>query len=129
MPEVKWTSFTEVNPKQDYLAFIEMGERKSVWSYLNFLLRARKVAQQLKTAKGIIGLRGRLGFLNKEVIMVAVFKDPKSLAEFAYSGQHANCIEVTKKDIKGEMKTAKWSISGSEIPPKIDDAISRIKSK
>ena len=128
MPEVKWTSFSEVSPKQDYLAFIEMGERKSVWSYFKFLLRARKVVQQLESAKGIIGLRGRLGFLNREVVMVAVFEDSNALTEFAHSGQHANCMEVTKKDIKGKMKTARWSISGSDIPPKLDDAISRIKS-
>jgi hypothetical protein len=129
MPVVKWTTFSEVDPEQEYLVFIEMGERKSVWSYFSFLMRAQKVAKQLETAKGVIGIRGRLGFLNKEVVMVAVFKDEKSLTEFAHSGQHANCMEITKQDIKGKMKTARWSISGSELPPKLDDAISRAKGK
>ena len=129
MPKVKWTTFSEVNPERDYLAFIEMGERKSVWSYFSFLMRARKVAKQLKTAKGVIGLTGRLGFLNREVVMVAVFENETALTEFAHSGQHANCMEITKHDVKGRMKTARWSISGSELPPKLDDAISRTKSK
>jgi hypothetical protein len=129
MPVVKWTTFSEIEPERDYLVFIEMGERKSVWSYFSFLMRARKVAQQLKTAKGVIGIRGRLGFLNREVVMVAVFEDENSLTEFAHSGQHANCMEVTKQDIKGKMKTARWSISGSELPPKLDDAINRAKNK
>ena len=92
-------------------------------------MRARKVAQQLQTAKGVIGIRGRLGFLNRKVVMVAVFEDENSLFEFAHSGQHANCMEVTAKDIKGKMKTAKWGISGSELPPRLDDAISRAENK
>lgn len=129
MTVVKWTTFSEIEPERNYLAFIEMGERKSVWSYFSFLMRARKVAQQLKTAKGVIGIRGRLGFSNKEVVMVAVFEDETSLSEFANSGQHANCMEVTAEDIKGKMKTARWSILGSDLPPELDDAISRAKNK
>jgi len=128
MPVVKWTTFSEIDPEREYLAFIEMGERKSVWSYFSFLMRARKVAKQLETTKGVIGIRGRLGFLNREVLMVAVFEDENSLIEFANSGQHANCMKITKQDIKGKMKTARWSISGSDLPPKLDDAISRAKT-
>ena len=129
MPEVKWESFSEVNPERDYLAVIEMGERKSVWSYFSFLMRARKVGKQLKKSKGVIGLTGRLGFLNREVVLVAVFENEKTLTKFAHSGQHANCMEVSKNAVKGGFKSAKWTISGSDIPPKLDDTISRIKSE
>ena len=129
MPYVKWELFSEVNPEQDYLAVIEMGERKSVWSYFSFLLRARKVGKQLKNTEGVIGLTGRLGFLNREVVLVAVFENENALTGFAHSGQHANCMEESKHAVKGGFKSAKWNISGSDLPPKLDDAISRIKSK
>ena len=126
---VKWTPFSEVDPKRDYLAFAEMGERKSAWSYFSFLMRARKVLKQLKTANGFIGLTGILEFWSKKVVMVGVFEDEKALMEFAHAGQHAQCMEKTKTAIKGGMKYARWSISGSAVPPKIDDAINRIQSK
>lgn len=127
MVKVKWTSFSEVDPKRDYLAFIEMGERNSAWSYFSFLMRARKLQKQLKTAKGLIGVCGRLEFLSKKVVMVAVFEDEKTLMEFAHAGQHALCMEQTKSKVR--MKYDRWSISGSDVPPKLDDAINRIQSK
>ena len=129
MVEVKWESFSEVDPKREYLAFSEMGERKSAWSYFGWLMRARKVAEQLKTAKGVIGFTARLDFWSKKVIMVAVFEDETTLMDFAHAGQHAQCMEKAKPAVKGAMKYAKWSISGSAVPPTIEDAINRIQSK
>ena len=128
MPHVKWESFSEINPEMDYLAVIEMGERKSVWSYFNFLFRARRVAKQLKNARGVVGVTGRLGFLNREVVLVAVFENDNALNEFAHSGQHATCMVESKNAVKGRFKSAKWNISGSDLPPKLDDAINRIKN-
>lgn len=128
MPVVKWTTFSEINPEREYFAFANVGERKSVWSYFSLLMGARKVAQQLKTTKGVIGLTGRLGFLNREVAIVGVFENEDVLNEFAHSGQHANCMEKTKSMVK-VMNTAKWSVLGANLPPTIDDAISRTKNK
>jgi hypothetical protein len=128
MPKVKWTTYSEVNPEREYFAFANVGERKSVWSYFSLLMGARKVAQQLEKTKGVIGLTGRLGFLNREIAIVGVFENEDVLNEFAHSGQHANCMEKTKSMVK-VMRTAKWSILGSNLPPTIEDAISRTKSK
>jgi hypothetical protein len=86
MPETKWTTFSEVNPEREYCAFANVGERKSVWTFFTTAMRARKMAQEMKTTKGIIGLRGRLGFLNREVAIVGVFENEDVLNEFAHSG-------------------------------------------
>ena len=129
MVEMKWESFAEIDPKREYLAFAQMGERKSAWSYFSWLMRSRKVTEQLKTAKGLIDYTMRLEFFGKKVAMVAIFENENALTEFAHAGQHAKCMEVARPDLKGGMKYAKWSISGSDVPPKIDDAINRIQSK
>jgi hypothetical protein len=105
-----------------------MAERKSAWSYFSFLMRARKVQAQLKTAKGLIGYTARLGFSNREVVMVAVFENETALTQFAHAGQHVKCMEKTKPDLKGGMKYAKWNIFGSDIPLKLDDAIARVRA-
>jgi hypothetical protein len=127
MVEMKWKSPSEVDPKRDYFAFSEIGERNNVWSYFSILMRARKVGEQLKTAKGLIEFTARLDFLSKKMGMVAVFEDEKALMGFAHSGQHAQCMEQFKAATK--FQRAKWSISGSDVPLKMDDAISRIQSK
>jgi hypothetical protein len=130
MVEIKWTSILEVDPKRDYLAFAEMGERKSMWSFFSFIMRTRKVQGQLKAAKGVIGYTARLEFSSKKLVMVAVFENEKAFTEFAHAGQHAQCMEKTRPDLKGGgLKYAKWSISGADIPLKIDDAINKIQTK
>jgi hypothetical protein len=127
MVEMKWKSLSEIDPKRDYLAFAEIGERNSVWSYFSILMRSQKVGKQLKTAKGLIEFTARLDFLSKKMGMVAVFEDEKTLMEFAHAGQHAQCMEQFKAVTK--FQRAKWSISGSDVPLKMDDAINRIQNK
>jgi hypothetical protein len=129
MPEYKWTQFMKVSPESEYVAFSEMGERKSLWSFFNIYMRGRAVQKQLNTAKGLVGYRARLEFLGKKVIMLAVFENESSLYEFAHTGQHAKCMQQTKPDLKEGMKPCTWSISGSNIPPTFDEAIKRIQNK
>jgi hypothetical protein len=124
MPNVKWTTFSEINPEREYFAFANVGERKSVWSYFSLLMGAQKVAKQLEATKGAIGITGRLGFLNKKVVVVGVFESEAALNEFAHSGQHASCMEKTKPVVK-VMKCINWSVLGSNLPPTVEDAISR----
>ncbi len=124
MVEIKWTPISEFKPENTYIAYAGYAERKSAMSYFGFLLRARKVQKQLETSKGLIGFTARLELFSKKVIQLAVFEDQAALKQFAHSGQHALCISQTKSTMKW-LKQTTWNISGSAIPPKIDEAISR----
>lgn len=125
MVEIKWTAISEVNPKSDYFAYAGYAVRKSAWSYFSYLMKARRVQKQLNQAKGLIGFTAKLGFFNRQVIQLAVFENENALKAFSHSGQHALCMETTKPSLKW-LKNATWNILGSDIPPKIDDAIKRI---
>ena len=127
MVTASWEQFKEVDPSKTYLAYGAYLERKTAWSYFNFLMRARKVAKQLSTTKGLVGFTARLGFLNKKVVQLAVFEDESSLKEFASKGQHDLCATEVKPAINWMKKTT-WSISGSEIPPKIEDTIEKVQN-
>ena len=126
MVEMKWTPLLEANPKREYIAFSEIAERKSAWSYFSWLMRARKIAKQLETAKGVVGYTARLEFLSKKGVMVAVFEDEQALIGFAHAGQHAQCMKQQR--ITAKFQRAQWTIPGSEIPLKIDEAINRVKN-
>ncbi len=128
MVTVKWETFSEVDPERGYFAYAGYAERNSMWSYFRFLMRARKVQNQLNTTKGLIGFTARLGFLNKEVVQLAVFQDENALKEFAHSGEHAICMKTTKSDLRF-LKQTSWNIAGSDVPPKIDEAVDRIQSQ
>ena len=127
MPNVKWTTLAEINPDSEYFAVANVGERKSVWSYFSLLMGAQTVIKQLEETKGAIGAMGRLGFLNKKLVIVGVFENEDTLNEFAHSGQHASCIEKTTSKLK-ILKCVKWNVLGSKLPPTIEDAINRAKA-
>jgi hypothetical protein len=130
MVDTKWKSYAEVDPKREYCAVIGgMGERKSVLSFFSFLTRSRAVQKQANAAKGLIGNMGRVEFLGKKVINFALFEDEKAENEFVHTGAHANCMDTTKSAMKGEGKYARWQISGSDLPPKLEDGIKRIQSE
>lgn len=116
--------FQKINPDSEYFAVANVGELKSSWPYFSLLMGAQKVTKQLEETKGAIGITGRLGFLNKKLVVVGVFENEDALNEFAHSGQHANCMKKTKNKLK-EIKCVKWNILGSNLPPTIEDATSR----
>ena len=128
MVTVNWKAFKEVDPSKTYLAYAGYAERKTAWSYPSFLMRARKVEKQLSTTKGLVGFTAQLEFASKKVVQLAVFDNADALKEFAHSGQHALCAEQTKPSMNW-LKSTTWNILGSEIPPKIEDAVNRIKSQ
>jgi hypothetical protein len=91
-------------------------------------MKAGKIEKQLKTTKGVVGFTAKLEFFNKKVAQLAVFEDESTLKEFAHSGQHDLCSKQIKPTMKW-MKNTTWSISGSEVPPKLEDTISKLQAK
>jgi hypothetical protein len=128
MVEVSWQSFKDVDPSKTYLAYGAYLERKTAWSCFGFLMRFRKVQKQLNSAKGLVGYTARCEFLNRKAAQLAIFDDENALKRFAHSGQHALCSEQAKAGMNW-LRNTTWNILGSEVPPKLEDAISRVQSQ
>jgi hypothetical protein len=127
MVTVAWQSYKEVDPSKTYIAYGAIALRKTAWSYFSFLMRARKVQKQLEIARGVVGFTARLEFSSKKVVQLAVFDDENALKEFSQTGQHGLCSKQTKASMLW-LKNKTWSILGSEIPPKLEDAINKNQS-
>lgn len=123
-----WKTYQDVDQSKTYVVYAAYVERKSSWSYFNYLMRAGKVGKQLNTAKGLVGFTAKLEFFSKKVVQLAVFTDPDALNAFAHSGQHALCAQQTKSTMNW-LKNMTWSVSGAELPPKMEDALNRIQTK
>jgi hypothetical protein len=128
MVGVSWQSFKDVDPSKTYLAYAAILERKTAWSYFGFLMRFRKVQKQLKTTKGLVGYTASCEFSSRKATQLAVFEDEATLKDFVHSGQHALCSEQAKADMNW-IKNATWEILGSEVPPKLEDAINRVQNQ
>jgi hypothetical protein len=125
--EIKWTPFQEVDPQREYTAFSQIGEVKSSLSLISWQKRGKKVQEQLKTTKGFVGYTMEFGFWSKKGVIVGIFEDEASLLDFAHTGQHADCMQVSKSDVKGKMNCYRWQIPGSQVPPKIDDVVKKFQ--
>lgn len=121
--KVEWKLLKEVDPNHEYLAFSQYGELKNTPILLAWYMRSRKVTEQVKNAKGLVGFTMEAGFWSKKGLIVGVFEDEPSLMEFAHTGQHAECLAKSKLDVKGGMSLVRWSILGSALPPKLEDAM------
>jgi len=128
MVEISWTPLSKIDPQQQYLVFAGVGERKSAWTFFSYLMRARKVAKQLETSKGLVGYTARMGFLNKELVNLTVWENEEALKVFAHEGQHADCMDKTKAGLK-PTQYVRWTVLGSELPPKIEEAINRVQKQ
>lgn len=128
MVEIKWTPISEFKPENTYFAYAGYAERTNSRSYFGFLLRSRKIQSQLETAKGLIGFTAKLEFFSKKVIQLAVFENEAALKQFAHTGQHALCMGQTKSSMKW-LKQATWNIAGTDIPPKLAEAVSRASNE
>lgn len=129
MVKIEWTPYKEVDPQHEYTAFSQIGGLKSSLSLFSWYRRGKRVQEQLKTTKGFIGYTMDFGFWSKKGIIVGVFEDDKSLMDFAHSGQHANCMQISKADVNGKMNCYRWKIQGSEIPPKLEEVLAKFQSK
>jgi hypothetical protein len=129
MVKIDWKPFKEINPELEYTAFSQIGELKSSLSLFSWFRRGKRVQEQLKTTKGFIGYTMEFGFWSKKGVIVGVFDDDNSLMDFAHSGQHAMCMQISKADVKGKMNCYRWKIRGSEIPPKIDEVLAKFQPK
>jgi hypothetical protein len=125
MVTISWKSFSEVNPKSKYLAQASFFERKSAWSFFSFLMQARAVQGQLKTAKGLVGYSMRMEFFGKKGGVLSVWENESALVDgFAHAGQHSQAMKKFKP-LMESYKVIKWEISGSDVPPKWEEALKK----
>jgi hypothetical protein len=124
MVEIKWKFLKEAVPETKYLILAGFTNRRSLWTYLPYLNRSRKVGNQLNQATGLIGYTARMGFLSKELVNVTVWENESDLKKFTHEGAHLDCMEKTRKGLT-PTEYVRWTVKGSQLPPTIDDACRR----
>src|SRR5690349_4862735 len=124
MVEVSWVSLDKAVPSREYLALITCLPRKSYWAVLSFSRQSSAIQKQLKDSPGLIGYSLRAQLLGKKAWTLSVWQDERSLSEFVGRSPH---VETMKKvSLGGARKFVRWKLSGSQVPPKWDEAIKHL---
>jgi|ERR1700730_10943615 len=127
MAEVSWISFTHANPDTEYLALVSYLPRKGFLSIFGFLSETRAIQEQLESSEGLIGYSLRTQLIGKDAWTVSVWRDEEALVSFVRKSPHIDTMRNLKPRM-GRTKFVRWKITGSEVPPKWDDALRRLET-
>ncbi len=126
MPEIKWKSFTETKPNQEYLAVASSLRLRSFWKIRKFLEYTGKIRTQLSEAKGLVGYSLQVKFLAKHVWTLSVWEDAEALKVFEQNLPHGH-IMVDLRPHMSKTKFVQWRIVGSGVPPTWEEVFSRLQ--
>ncbi len=127
MVEASWKSFGDIDPSREYLALITYLPGKSYWSIFSFIRQSATIQKQLHSSQGLLGYSLRAQLLGTKAWTLSVWEDELALAEFVRKSPR---VETMKKVSLGEeRKFVRWKLTGSEIPPKWDEALEHLKEK
>ena len=126
MPEIKWKSFTETKPSQEYLAVASSLPLRSFWKIRKFLEYTRKIQAQLSEANGLVGYSLQSKFLAKHFWTLSVWEDAEALKVFEQNLPHGH-IMVDLRPHMSKTKFVQWRIVGSGVPPTWEEVFSRLQ--
>ncbi len=89
MPDLPWTSHSEVEPGLEYLAMASHLPLKNFSSTLRFFRGVSDVRNQLAGAEGLIGYTLRAEPFARDYWTLSIWKDQAALREFMRAPPHA----------------------------------------
>jgi hypothetical protein len=126
MPETPWKFYVEKpEAEREYLAQATYLPLKSFWSLIRFLKLTLAIQKQLESSPGLVGYSMMAKIFSHRFWTLSVWNDQKSLTDFVIKFPHVKAM----KDLRGKMgqtRFAKWTIKGSDLPPKWDDACAKL---
>jgi len=114
------------NPDDNFVAMLTYLRLKSSWRVLPFFLIVR-VVRQLTSARGLIGYSFLARPLSKGFWTLSAWKNEEELQLFVQHPPHAQ-IMAAMAPYMGEARFVRWTVKGSELPLRWDDALRRFSA-
>ena len=124
MPASPWRTFGSLEPERDYVALLSYLPLKSYWRIPFFFLYTAQVVKQLASAEGMLGYSVLARPLSKRFWTLSAWKDDAALRSFVQYPPHVRIMTALAPHM-GETKFVRWTVKGSELPPRWEDALSR----
>ncbi len=125
MPESPWRRFGSVDSEGEYLALLSYLPLKSYWRVLPFFLYTAQVVKQLASAPGLLGYSVLARPLSKRFWTLSAWDGEAALRAFVQHPPHVR-IMVKLTPHMGETRFVRWTVKGSQLPLRWDDALPRL---
>ncbi len=124
MPASPWRTFDSPDPNGDFVALLSYLPLKSYWRVPSFSLYAAQVVKQLTSAQGLLGFSVLARPLSKRFWTLSAWKDEAALRAFVQYPPHLRLMAALAPHID-ETKFVRWTVKGSQLPLRWDDALRR----
>jgi hypothetical protein len=124
MAETPWQSCSRAAPERDYLALLSYLPLNSAWFLPRLALYSIRIQRQLRTSSGLVGYSLRARLAAKQFWTLSVWEDAADLQAFVAAPPHVAVMKAMAPYM-GATRFLRWSVKGSELPPRWDDALRR----
>jgi len=125
MPDLPWTSRSEVEAESEYLVMASHLPLSKISSTVRFFRAVNAIRGQLAHTDGLVGYTLRAKPVAREYWTLSVWKDRNALTEFMRTSPHVG-VMTSLKPFMAPTKFIFWSIKGSDGRPDFTDALKRL---
>ena len=125
MPDLPWTSRSQMEPSPEYLVMASHLPLRRLSSTVRFFRAVNAVRGQLAHTDGLIGYTLRARPLARDYWTLSVWKDRDALTEFMRTLPHVE-IMTSLKPIMEPTKFIYWTVKGADGRPSFAEALERL---
>jgi hypothetical protein len=124
--DTPWIKFATPDTNREYfalLSYLPLNKYRAIPAFLKFSFQVQK---QLSAAPGIIGYSFRAKVFSRNFWTLSVWTDEKPLMDFVAKFPHGQAMKAMMPHM-GPTKFIKWTVLGSVLPLRWEDAIEKSK--
>jgi hypothetical protein len=121
MPASPWRTISSPDPKGDFVALLSYLPLKSYWRVLPFMFYTAQVMQQLASGQGLLGYSLLARPFEKRFWTLSAWENEEALRVFVHHPPHLGLMAALAPHM-GETKFVRWTVKGSQLPLRWDDA-------
>jgi quinol monooxygenase YgiN len=125
MPASPWRTLGATDPNGEYVALLSYLPLKSYWRIPRFFFYTVQVVKQLASAEGVLGYSVLARPLSRRFWTLSAWKDEAALRAFVQHPPHVRLM-IALAPHMDETKFVRWTVKGSELPLRWDNALSRL---
>jgi len=126
MPASPWRSLRTLQPDGNFVALLSYLPLKSYGRIPWFLVYSTQVMRQLASAQCLLGYSLLAHPLTKRFWTLSAWENEAALRAFVQHPPHVRIMAKLAPHM-GETKFVRWTVKGSELPLRWDDALRRFQ--
>ena len=127
MPASPWRTFGSPNPNSDFVALLSYLPLKSYWRVFPFVFYTVQVVKQLESAQGLVGYSLLARPFSKRFWTLSAWKNDEALRGFVQHPPHVSIMTALAPHMD-KTKFVRWTVKGSDLPLRWDEALRRLPS-